>query len=230
MTNHGIRYVDYGFTAEHSMLVKYYAGDAQDPVTSSSGLFAKSYSVVFDRAPQLLFCRKVVRSLVVIRGLAYLEPLQRRQLRVDELRHLDKFGTLPQAVAPIAPQQEKRNHDYWEARQELAVRIHVRPRLHQLTPDEKNAAPGSGREEDPLFFRLRESRTTRVHFRSDPDNWASHVQHEFTLGVIQTTLLSLSTRGYVSRPTTNRVRNGLERLSLHTHRRLHHPFAGTLWS
>ena len=107
---------------------------------------------------------------------------------MEELEHSDKFGTLPQLIAPVTAQQKKRNNDYWDIRDELAVRIHVRPRLHKFTPNEKNTAPGSGQDEDPVFFRLGESRTTRVHFRSDPgktvvieDTWL-HVTSNDQLG------------------------------------------------
>ena len=59
--------------------------------------------------------------------------------------------------------------EYWKIEGNKATRVHLKPRVHRFTPQTNNIYPGSGKENDPWLFRLRESRVTKVRFVTTPD-------------------------------------------------------------
>ena len=70
-----------------------------------------------------------------------------------------------------------------------AIRVHVKPRKANFTPNIKTTYPGSGKETDPWFDRLGPTRTTYVRFKSRPhetiellDDWAHMANKDELLG------------------------------------------------
>ncbi len=173
--------VTYQLEHGHAMTIVFWACDVDTPVVSVASLRRSGYGVVLDKETFLTYDSKKIANIYTVRGMFSLFP-QRHQkpkflpanlvapihdegagAQEDDRRRMQSEDIRPPTM--IQGRRRSGMDDYWVFKDDIAIRVHRRPRRRLVVP-----SPGiTGHVGEPVLSRLGPQRTTRIKYQDNPD-------------------------------------------------------------